>query len=126
MTDRTIENAAARLRWGVSLLPDRPVTEVAELGAFAEQIGFDRCWLFDEGLATRELYVTLTAIALCTERIELGPGITNPYTRHPSVAASAIASLHELSSGRAFLGLGVGGSLTLDPIGIQRDRPIRR
>jgi len=123
MTDHAVENASVPLRWGVSLLPDLPVAQVAKLGAFAEEMGFDRCWVFDEGLATRELYVTLTALALCTERIELGPGITNPYTRHPSVAASAIASLHELSGGRAFLGLGVGGSLTLDPIGLPRDRP---
>lgn len=111
------------LAWGISLMPDLPIAEMVELGVLAEDSGFDRCWLYDEGLATREVYVTLAALALSTKRIELGPGITNPYTRHPSVTAAAIASLHELSGGRAFLGLGVGGSLTLGPIGMQRHRP---
>ncbi len=113
------------LQWGVSLMPDFPVAEMARLGAVAEEAGFDRCWLFDEGLATRDLYVTLTAMALATTRIRLGPGITNPYTRHPGVTAAAIASLHELSGGRSFLGLGAGGSLTLGPLGIVGDRPAR-
>ncbi len=104
-------------------MPDMPAAEVARLGALAERCGFDRCWLYDEGLATRDLYVALTALALSTERLHLGPGITNPYTRHPSVGAAAIASLFELSGGRAFMGLGVGGSLTLDPIMMQRHHP---
>lgn len=113
------------LQWGVSLMPDLSVVEMARLGTVAEDAGFDRCWLFDEGLATRDLYVTLTAMALSTTRIHLGPGITNPYTRHPGVTAAAIASLHELSGGRTFLGLGAGGSLTLGPLGIVGDRPAR-
>lgn len=115
--------AGPPLQWGVSLMPEGPVAEVARLAARAERLGFDRCWVFDEGLATREVYVTLTAVALATERIGIGPGITNPYTRHPSVAAAAIASINELSGGRAFLGLGAGGSVTLDPIEMDRPRP---
>jgi 5,10-methylenetetrahydromethanopterin reductase len=112
-------------RWGVNLLPDAAAARVAELASQAERHGFDRCWLYDEGLATRDLYVCLTAMALATRRVELGPGITNPYTRHPGMAASATATIDELSGGRAFLGLGVGGSLTLDPLGIDRVRPAR-
>jgi len=123
MSDHPAAVTVPRLRWGFGLMPDMPVAQVAELGALAEQMGFDRFWLYEEGLSARELYVTLTAIALRTTRIELGPGITNPYSRHPSVSASAIASLHELSNARAFLGLGAGGTLTLDPIGLARERP---
>jgi 5,10-methylenetetrahydromethanopterin reductase len=40
----------------------------------------------------------------------LGPGVTNPLTRHPTVTASAIAALSEVSGGRALLGLGAGDS----------------
>ena len=68
--------------------------------------------------------MTLTAIALATERILLGPGITNPYVRHPGVTAAAVATIDELSGGRAFVGLGAGGGLTLDPLGIDRRRPV--
>lgn len=113
------------LSWGINLMPDAPVAQVAEIGVLAEELGFSRCWLYDEGLATRDLYVALTAIALATTHLEIGPGVTNPYTRHVSVAASATASLNELSSGRAFMGLGAGGSLTLGPIGIPRTSPMK-
>ena len=112
-----------RLRWGVNLLPDATANRVADLARDAENLGFGRCWLYDEGLATRDLYVCLTAVALATADLELGPGITNPYTRHASVAASAIGSLSEISGGRAFLGFGAGGSLTLDPVGLERTSP---
>jgi 5,10-methylenetetrahydromethanopterin reductase len=54
--------------------------------------------------------VTLTACAAATTRIRLGPGITVPHTRHVSVTASAIATLHELAPGRLVLGIGTGGS----------------
>ena len=112
------------MRTSVNLIPEAPITEMIELAEAAERGGFDRCWVYDEGLATRDVHVTLAAIASATERLELGPGITNPYTRHPAQTAAAIASLDELSGGRAFLGIGAGGSLTLNPLDINRTKPL--
>ncbi len=109
---------------GVNFIPEHPVGAVVELAGVAEGLGYDRCWVYDEGLATRDVYVTMTAVAAATERIRIGPGITNPYTRHPATTAAAVASLDEVSSGRAFLGIGAGGSLTLAPLGIDRRRPV--
>src|SRR5262249_33423053 len=43
-----------------------------------------------------------------TERILLGPFITNPTSRHPAVAASAAVTLQKMSSGRALFGIGLG------------------
>ena len=108
----------------VNLMPKGPVAEVVDLAVIAEGLGYRRCWVYDEGLVTRDVYVTLAAIALSTKRILLGPGITNPYVRHPGVTAAAVATLDELSGGRAFVGLGAGGGLTLDPLGIDRRRPV--
>ena len=113
-----------RLRAGVNLIPEAPVGVISDLAVEAERLGFDRCWVYDEGLATRDLYVTMTAIAQATSRLEIGPGITNAYTRHPGQTAAAIATLDELSGGRAFLGLGAGGSLTLDPLVLGRVHPL--
>ncbi|MGI9622489.1 MAG: LLM class flavin-dependent oxidoreductase [Acidimicrobiales bacterium] len=107
-----------------ALMPDAPVAAMAELAQLAEGLGYTRCWVYDEGLVARDVYVTLTAIALVTSRIPLGPGITNPYVRHPGATAAAIASLDELSGGRAFVGIGAGGGLTLDPMRISRQRPL--
>ncbi len=108
----------------INLIPEAPLAAMVSLATQAESHGFDRCWVYDEGLATRDLYVTLSAIATATSRLELGPGITNPYTRHPAQTAAAIASIDELSDGRAFLGVGAGGSLTLDPLRIDRRKPL--
>jgi len=105
-------------------MPEGPVSELVELARLAEQLGCGRCWVYDEGLVTRDVYVTLTAIALATGSIRLGPGITNPYVRHPGATATAIATLDELSGGRAFVGIGAGGGLTLRPMGIEQTKPL--
>jgi 5,10-methylenetetrahydromethanopterin reductase len=47
---------------------------------------------------------------VATRRLVLGPGVTHPFVRHPSLTASAIATLAELAPGRIRLGLGVGDS----------------
>lgn len=109
---------------GVNFIPEHPIQDIVTLARLAEDLGFERCWVYDEGLATRDVYVTLTAIAAATGQIRIGPGITNPYTRHPAATAVAIASLDELSSGRGFLGIGAGGSLTLAPMALERSRPV--
>ncbi|MCP5027553.1 MAG: LLM class flavin-dependent oxidoreductase [Actinomycetia bacterium] len=107
----------------VNLMPEAPVRDLVELARLAEARGCTRCWVYDEGLVTRDVYITLAAIAEGTETIGLGPGITNPHVRHPGATAAAIATLDEYSGGRAFLGLGAGGGLTLRPLGIDPARP---
>lgn len=117
--------SGAVIRGSVNLIPESDVAGIVELAVAAEGLGYERCWVYDEGLVTRDVYVTMATIAAATEHLALGPGITNPYTRHPAQTASAVASLDEASGGRAFLGIGAGGSLTLDPIGLERHRPLR-
>lgn len=112
------------MRFAVNLMPTVPVSEVVGLAVHAERCGASRVWVYDEGVVTRDVYVTLAAIAAATERVHMGPGITNPYVRHPAATAAAVASLDELSGGRAFVGLGVGGGLTLGPLGLQRPSPV--
>ena len=58
----------------------------------------------------RELYTRLGAVAARTDSAMVGPGITNPLTRHPTVTANAMATVDELTDGRAVLGIGSGDS----------------
>ena len=87
-----------------------------ETGAFAAQVeaaGFDFLWMPDTPLLAgrwRDIYVHLTCAALQTSRLRLGPGVTNPLTRHPVATASAILSVDEASGGRADLVAGTGYS----------------
>jgi len=112
------------MQLGVNLIPHGDTAATIAVAVAAEQAGFTRCLVYDEGLATHDVYVMCTAIAAATHSIQVGPGITNPYTRHPAQTAAAVASLDAVSSGRALLGIGAGGSLTLDPLGIERTRPL--
>jgi 5,10-methylenetetrahydromethanopterin reductase len=113
------------VNWSVNLMAKAPIGEIVELAVLAEQMGYDRCWLFDEGVMTRDVFVTLAAIAERTSTIKIGPGITNPYVRHPGATAAAIASIDELSDGRAFIGVGAGGGLALGPLAVERTRPLQ-
>jgi 5,10-methylenetetrahydromethanopterin reductase len=96
-------------RFGIVFLPES-LTGFGELCREAEGNGFEWLGVADSQSVFRELYVALTLAALNTRRIRLGPLVTNPLTRHPVVTASAIASVDELSGGRAVLGLGSGDS----------------
>ena len=98
------------MKFDVGILGSQPVPTIVRQAQLAESLGYDTVWITDTHLVCRELWVTLTACALGTSRIRLGPGIAVPHTRHISVTASAIATLSELAEGRVVLGLGTGGS----------------
>ena len=106
------------------VMPEGPVGQVVDAAVAAEELGCSRVWIPDEGLAARECWVTLGAVAAATGAVQVGTGITNAYTRHPGMTAAAVATLDEASGGRAALGIGAGGALTLAPLGIDRRSPV--
>src|SRR5512144_2223988 len=101
--------ARVAARFGIVFLPET-LTGWGDLCREAEETGFEWLGVADSQSVFRELYVALTLAALHTTRMRLGPLVTNPLTRHLVVTASAIASVDELSGGRAVLGLGSGDS----------------
>jgi len=98
------------VKFDVGILASQPLPVLVRQVQLAESLGFDTAWIADTHLVCRELWVTLAACATGTSRIRLGPGIAVPHTRHISVTASAIATLHELAEGRVVIGIGTGGS----------------
>ena len=107
---------------GVLLFADFSLTELAELGRCCEELGYRSFWYTDIRFG-RECYLGLSAVASATSTILLGPGVTDPYTRHPAITAASIATLDELSAGRAILGLGTGGQ-GFGELGIERKLPV--
>jgi 5,10-methylenetetrahydromethanopterin reductase len=97
------------VEYGLGLPPTAAVAELLDIAVEAERLGYRWLWVNDERLE-RDPFTILAAVAQRTERIRLGPGVTNPYSRHPALLATAIATLDELSGGRAVLGLGAGGT----------------
>ena len=110
---------------GVWVFPDVPAPELVEVARHVEALGLDELWVGDEGPA-RDPFAVLAAAAVVTDRIRLATGITNPYVRHPGVAAASMLTIHELSGGRAVLGVGAGGQMSLAPFGLRASRPVDR
>jgi 5,10-methylenetetrahydromethanopterin reductase len=104
------------------ITPGMPMSDVVALARLVEDVGFDRLGISDVALQ-QDCFAVLAACALATRGVALGPMVTNPYSRHPAITAAAMASVHELSDGRAFLGLGVGAGL--EPLGIAYAQPAR-
>ncbi|HWP58880.1 MAG TPA: LLM class flavin-dependent oxidoreductase [Candidatus Acidoferrales bacterium] len=98
------------LSLGAGLFPTEPLPKMIELAKLAEELGFSHVWIGDSHLIWREAYVNMAAAALNTSKVKLGTGVTNPLTRHPSVVASAYATLEEMAPGRFVLGIGLGDS----------------
>jgi 5,10-methylenetetrahydromethanopterin reductase len=76
----------------------------------AERAGFDGISIVDSQNLSGDCYIALAIAAHETEHIRLATGVTNPFTRHPAVAACAIATVQAESHGRAVLGIGRGDS----------------
>ena len=102
------------IRLSVGFYQSGSISEVVRLAQLAESLGFEGLWLNDAQCRWRDVYVSLAAIAVSTSRIELGPSVTNPLTRHLTVTASAMYSLHELAGGRARMGIGIGDAAVKD------------
>lgn len=98
------------IKFGIGLYGTDSAPEAVKLAQRADELGYDRFWIGDSHMIWRELYVLAGAIATATQRIAIGPGVTHPIARHVTVTASAMATLHELTGGRVFLGFGVGSS----------------
>ena len=108
------------LSFGISFAPNHP-KEVAEWCRVAEDCGFERVGLVDSQSIYRELYVSCMAGLQASKGITIGPRVTNALTRHPTVTASAMATMAELAPGRVFAGIGTGDSALIN-IGM---RPIK-
>jgi 5,10-methylenetetrahydromethanopterin reductase len=83
---------------------------VAATARWAEQAGFTGLLVADSQSLTSDVWIELTLAGAATSHLRVGPGATNPRTRHLSVTASASATLQAETGGRVVLGLARGDS----------------
>ncbi len=95
---------------GVTFQTDPPARRVIELTQQAEQLGFSHAWTFDSHILWHEPYVIYAQMLAATERIKVGPFVTNPATRDPTVTASLFATLNDCFGNRTVCGIGRGDS----------------
>ena len=96
--------------FGVTFQTDPPAWRVIELAQRAERLGFAYAWTFDSHILWQEPYVIYSQILSATERMIVGPFVTNPATRDPSVTASVFATLNDMFGNRTICGIGRGDS----------------
>src|SRR5687767_3821980 len=96
--------------FGVTFQTDPPASRVVELTRRAERLGFSHAWTFDSHILWQEPYVIYAQMLAATERIMVGPFVTNPATRDPTVTAWLFATLNDGFGNRTICGIGRGDS----------------
>jgi len=96
--------------FGVVLQTDPPASRVVELAAMAEGLGFTHGWTFDSHVLWQEPFVIYSQMLAATERMTVGPMVTNPGTRDWTVLASLFATLNDMFGPRTICGMGRGDS----------------
>jgi probable F420-dependent oxidoreductase len=76
----------------------------------AERAGFTHGWTFDSAVLWQEPFVIHSQILANTERLVVGPMVTNPGTRTWEVTASTFATLNSMFGDRTVCGIGRGDS----------------
>lgn len=100
-----------------------PIREAMELVQYAQARGFDAVWQADSRLV-REATVPMAAFAATTDRIKVGSGVVDCWTRNPARLASLFSTLDDLAPGRIILGIGAWWDPLAAKVGIERARPL--
>jgi 5,10-methylenetetrahydromethanopterin reductase len=87
-----------------------PCADTPEHVRAAEQLGYERAWVYDSPALYHDVFIALARSADRTTTIGLGTGVMIPSLRHPMDAAASIASLVELAPDRVAIGIGTGFS----------------
>ena len=95
-----------------------PLEEVIAQATVLESSGFHRVWVPDTVVSAWEAWMAASLILQQTSRLQVGLGVTNPYTRHPVVVAQMAAMMQRYSGGRLALSLGKGIGAFLDKAGV--------
>ena len=110
----------ATMKVEVELSPVVTAAELQDLARLVDEARADRLGISDVALL-RDSFLMQTVCAEVTRHVHIGSLVSNPYVRHPAVVATTLATLNELSQGRAFLGIGVGAGLS--GLGVDQSRP---
>ncbi len=115
---------AADDRVALYLQDMHPLRDGMRYAQLAEELGFEAVWQAESRLV-REATVPMAAFAAVTERIGIGSGVVNPWTRNVGLLAATFSTLDDLAPGRIKLGLGAWWDPLASKVGIHRRRPVQ-
>jgi 5,10-methylenetetrahydromethanopterin reductase len=90
---------------------------------YAEQRGFEAVWQAESRLV-RDAIVPMAAYAAVTERIQVGSGVINNWTRNIGLLAATYLTLDDLAPGRIICGIGAWWDPLARNVGIERKKPL--
>jgi 5,10-methylenetetrahydromethanopterin reductase len=111
-------------RIALYLQDKHPIREGMEFARHAERQGFEAVWQAESRLV-REATVPMAAFAAVTERIKVGSGVVNNWTRNVGLLASTFVTLDDLAPGRIILGIGAWWDPLASKVGIDRRNPLK-
>jgi 5,10-methylenetetrahydromethanopterin reductase len=111
-------------RVALYLQDKHPIREGMEYARYAESRGFEAVWQAESRLV-REATVPMAAYAAVTERIKIGSGVVNNWTRNIGLLAATFSTLDDLAPGRIVLGIGAWWDPLASKVGITRTRPLQ-
>ncbi|SEH49681.1 5,10-methylenetetrahydromethanopterin reductase [Halopenitus malekzadehii] len=109
---------------GIELTPEEELDRLIDRGVAAEAAGYDAVFSTCH-YNNRDPWAFLSRLAAETTTVRIGPGVVNPLETHPVTLASRVATLDEVSDGRAVFGIGPGDPSTLANLGLGDQRGLR-
>jgi 5,10-methylenetetrahydromethanopterin reductase len=107
----------------VYLQDAQTIREGMGIAQYAESKGFHAIWQAESRLV-REATVPMAAYLAVTDRIKVGSGVVNNWTRNPALLASTFSTLDDLAPGRVILGIGAWWEPLASKVGVHRVKPL--
>jgi 5,10-methylenetetrahydromethanopterin reductase len=114
------------MRLAVAANGRAPTSEVLALARACDSLPVAEMWITEDYFERGAFAVAGAALAV-TQRLRVGLGVVNPWTRHPVLTAMEAAALAEIGPGRVLLGLGASNARWMgEQLGLPFDRPLSR
>lgn len=111
-------------RVALYLQDKHPIRDGMAYARYAEARGFDAVWQAESRLV-RDAIVPMAAYAAVTERIKVGSGVINNWTRNAAVIAATFSTLDDLGPGRILCGIGAWWEPLASKVGVERRKPLK-
>jgi len=113
------------LNFGIKVHKGNNIYENIRTAKMAEKLGFTNCWITEDYFYPG-VFSIASACAINTNRIKIGTGVINPFTRHPALSAMEFGSFDIIAKGRGILGIGASSKKWIEEeIGIPYHRPLK-
>lgn len=110
-------------RVALYLQDKHPIRDGMEYARYAEEKGFEAVWQAESRLV-RDAIVPMAAFAAVTNRIEIGSGVINNWTRNIGLLAATFLTLDDLAPDRIICGIGAWWDPLAKNVGIERRKPL--